>query len=49
MFNLPGSTATAMVKYTFAEVAGMRLFYSADYENGTEAALLYGATFPIHR
>jgi hypothetical protein len=47
MFDLHGSTATVMIKFTFAEMAGMRLYYAVDYEN--EAAFLYAEKFSLSR
>jgi hypothetical protein len=49
MLDLPGSTATMMVKFTFAEMADMYLIYGAADGSGREATRLYTENFLIHQ
>jgi hypothetical protein len=48
MLNLPDIVHTVMVKFTFAEMAGVHLIYGAAVGNGKEAVHLNTEKFPVH-
>jgi hypothetical protein len=48
MLSLPDSMPTVIVKFTFAEMAGMHLIYGAADGNGKETVHLYTEKFPMH-